>query len=134
MRRRVTVVGSVCVCVCVSVCLLSHISPLEHLFVLKILSRTQKVCGFFSETTLLQEIQHCSVESKRMVRHFPAESAHAHCIACAFSRFAHAWRQGFCTLVHSCCDVRCVRIISEKMISTFCPVFSIFFFLKTHIS
>ena len=28
--------------VCVSVCLLSHISPLERLFVLKILSRTQR--------------------------------------------------------------------------------------------
>ena len=41
---RVTVVGSVCVCgcVCVCVCLLSQISPLEHLFVLKILSRTQR--------------------------------------------------------------------------------------------
>ena len=34
MRRRVTVVRSVC--------LLSHISPLEHLFVLKILSHTQQ--------------------------------------------------------------------------------------------
>ena len=30
-----------CVCVCVSVCLLSHISPLERLFILKTLSRTQ---------------------------------------------------------------------------------------------
>ena len=39
---RVTVVGSVCVCVCVCVCLLSQISPLERLFVLKILSRTQR--------------------------------------------------------------------------------------------
>ena len=29
-------------CVCLSVCLLSHISLLEHLFVLKILSRTQR--------------------------------------------------------------------------------------------
>ena len=36
MRRRVTVVGSVCVC------LLSHISTLECLSVLKILSRTQR--------------------------------------------------------------------------------------------
>ena len=35
---RVTVVGSVWVCVC----LLSHISPLGRLFVLKILSRTQQ--------------------------------------------------------------------------------------------
>ena len=39
---RVTVVGSVCVCVCLSVCLLSHISPMERLFVLKTLSRTQR--------------------------------------------------------------------------------------------
>ena len=35
---RVTVVGSVCV----SVCPLSHISPMERLFVLKTLSRTQR--------------------------------------------------------------------------------------------
>ena len=35
---RVTVVGSVCLCVC----LLSHISPTEPLFVLKTLSRTQR--------------------------------------------------------------------------------------------
>ena len=33
----------VCLCVCVSVCLLSHISPTERLFVLKTLSRTQQV-------------------------------------------------------------------------------------------
>ena len=30
------------VCLCVSVCLLSHISPMERLFVLKTLSRTQR--------------------------------------------------------------------------------------------
>ena len=35
---RVTVVGSVSLCVC----LLSHISPMERLFVLKMLSRTQR--------------------------------------------------------------------------------------------
>ena len=35
---RVTVVGSVCV----SVCLLSHISPMERLFILKTLSHTQR--------------------------------------------------------------------------------------------
>ena len=39
---RVTVVGSVGLCVCVSVCLLSHISPMERLFVLKTRSRTQR--------------------------------------------------------------------------------------------
>ena len=32
----------VCVCVCVCVCLLSNISPMERLFVLKTLSRTQR--------------------------------------------------------------------------------------------
>ena len=32
----------VCLCVCVCVCLLSHISPMERLFVLKTLSRTQR--------------------------------------------------------------------------------------------
>ena len=32
----------VCLCVCLSVCLLSHISPTERLFVLKTLSRTQR--------------------------------------------------------------------------------------------
>ena len=37
---RVTVLGSVCVCL--SVCLLSHISPMERLFILKTLSRTQR--------------------------------------------------------------------------------------------
>ena len=50
---RVTVLGSVCL----SVCLLSHISPMERLFVLKTLSRTQratkvkKIYGDFPETT-----------------------------------------------------------------------------------
>ena len=38
---RVTVVGSVYVCL--SVCLLSHISPTDRMFVLKTLSRTQRV-------------------------------------------------------------------------------------------
>ena len=32
----------VCLCVCLCVCLLSHISPMERLFVLKTLSRTQR--------------------------------------------------------------------------------------------
>ena len=39
---RVTVVGSVCLSVYLCVCPLSHISPMEHLFVLKTLSRTQR--------------------------------------------------------------------------------------------
>ena len=49
----------VCVCVCVCVCPLSDISPLERLFVLKSISRTQratkqKFCGVFSETAPLR--------------------------------------------------------------------------------
>ena len=51
MREGVLCV-CVCVCVCLCVCLLSHISPLERLFVLKSLPRTQratevdKIVGF----------------------------------------------------------------------------------------
>ena len=55
MLRSVTVVG---LCVCVSVC---HISPLERLLVLKILSRDQKICGDFSETASLQRYTTYSV-------------------------------------------------------------------------
>ena len=49
-----------CSWVCLCVCLLSHISPMERLCVLKTLSRTQratkvkKFCGVFSETAPLQ--------------------------------------------------------------------------------
>ena len=48
------------VCVCVSVCLLSHISPTERLFVLKTLSRThwatkvKKFVGFSLKIPLLR--------------------------------------------------------------------------------
>ena len=51
-RGFCTLVHSLGLCVCLSVCLLSHISPLERLFVLKILSRSQraievkKIVGF----------------------------------------------------------------------------------------
>ena len=59
MHRRVTVVGSVC--------LLSRISSLEHLFVLKILSRTQQATDVknwsgFLLNSFVTEIQYCSVE------------------------------------------------------------------------
>ena len=67
MRRRVTVVGSVK-------------SPLERLFVLKILSRTQRATevGFFSETALLQRSSTPPLKAIHIVGHFPAESAHAY--------------------------------------------------------
>ena len=41
-QRGLQYSGWVCLCACVSVCLLSHISPTEHLFVLKTLPRTQR--------------------------------------------------------------------------------------------
>ena len=76
---RVTVVGSVCLCVCVSVCLLSHISPMERLFVLKTLSRNRKICGVFSETAPLQRsITPSVVRPCVQSAIFPAESTHAH--------------------------------------------------------
>ena len=106
MCRRVTVVG-------LCVCLLSQISLLECLFILKILSCTQwamevkNIVGFSlrSSTAPLKAI--CTVS------HFPAESAHVH-----YSQYGSSvelplvmppsevsgmisWRQGFCTLVHS---------------------------------
>ena len=40
--RVTVVVMSVCLSVCLCVCPLSHISPMERLFVLKTLSRTQR--------------------------------------------------------------------------------------------
>ena len=77
---RVTVVGSVCVCVC----LLSHISPLERLFILKILSRTQqamevqKFVGFSLKPLHCRDPALSPLNDIRMVGHFPAEIAHVH--------------------------------------------------------
>ena len=75
MRRRVTVVG------CVSVCLLSHISPLEHLrpenpVAYSAGNEGQKICGVFSETARLQRSSTPPLKAIRTVGHFPAESAH----------------------------------------------------------
>ena len=67
----------------VCVCSLSHISPPERLFVLKILSRQwrSKNCGFFSLKLLsapLQRSRTPSFERPYIAGHFPAESMHAH--------------------------------------------------------
>ena len=88
MRRRVTVVGSVCVCVCVcvcvSVCLLSHISPLERLFVLKILSRTlwpmevKQFVGFSLKPLHCGDPAVPPLKAICTVGHFPAESVHVY--------------------------------------------------------
>ena len=58
MRRRVTVVVCVCLSVFLCVCLLSHILPLECLFVLKILSGTPQ-----AKSAPLRRSSTCSVES-----------------------------------------------------------------------
>ena len=56
MRRRVTVVV---LSVCVSVCLLSQISPLERLFVLKVLSRTQRATEVKKFVGFSLKLLHC---------------------------------------------------------------------------
>ena len=66
-----------------SVSLLSHISPLERLFVLKILSRIQRAtevknCEVFSETASLQRSSTAPLKAICTVSHFPMESVHAH--------------------------------------------------------
>ena len=53
---RITVVV---VCVCVCVCLLIHIWPLERLFVLKMLSRTQRETKIKKFVGFSQKLLHC---------------------------------------------------------------------------
>ena len=74
-------IGSVCLCVC----LLSHISPMERLFVPKTLSRTQRATkvkifvGFSLKPLRCRDtaLAHCT--ATRAVGHFySAENAHAH--------------------------------------------------------
>ena len=72
----------VCVCVFLSVCMLSHISLLERLFILKILSRTeratevQKFVGFSLKPLRCRDP--AVTVPLKAVGHFPAESVHAH--------------------------------------------------------
>ena len=84
---RVTVVGSVCVhAVCVCVCLLSHISPMERLFVLKTLSRTQRATkvkifvGFSLKPLRCRDPALPPLCGRAYSRLFPAESTHAHLV------------------------------------------------------
>ena len=92
---------------CQSVCLLSHISPLEHLFVLKILSRTQRatevkkfVC-FSLKPLRSRNPALLPLKAIRSVGHFPAGCTHAHYRVNGHEYPETWWRRGFCTLVHS---------------------------------
>ena len=66
------------------VCLLSHISLLEHLFVLKILSHTQwatevkEFVGFSLKPLQCRDLAFPPFKAIRTVSHFPAESVHVH--------------------------------------------------------
>ena len=76
MHRRVTVV--------VRVCLLCHISPLECLSVLKILSHTQRATEVQNFVGFSLKLLRCGdpvlplLKAIRIVGYFPAESTHAH--------------------------------------------------------
>ena len=77
MCRTVPVVG-------LCVCLLSHISPLKHHFVLEMLSRTQQATKVEKFVGFSVEPLHCGdpalppLKAIHLVSHFPEESAHAH--------------------------------------------------------
>ena len=76
---RVTVVGSVCVCVCVC-----HISPMERLFVLKLLSHIKRATkvkifvGFSLKPFRCRDPPLPPLYSRAYSRPFFAESRHAH--------------------------------------------------------
>ena len=81
MHRRVTVVGSVCVCVCVSV--KSHLTSgasvcPENPVTYSAGNRGHKICGVFSETAPLQRSSTPPLNTIRTVGYFPAEGAHAY--------------------------------------------------------
>ena len=62
-------------------CLLSHISPVERLFILKILSRTQqatKVVGFSLKSLHCRDPALPQLKAIHMVSHFTADSINAH--------------------------------------------------------
>ena len=87
-----------CSWVCLCVCLLSHISPLERLFVLKTLSRTQratkvkKFVGVFSETAPLQRSSTPSVDGHTYSRPFFLRKARMRMGLAPPSVFPSSWR------------------------------------------
>ena len=54
MRRRVTVVGSVCLCVCVSVMRELTSPGVKNKLTYPAADEGQKICGIFSETALFK--------------------------------------------------------------------------------
>ena len=87
----VCVCVSVSVCVCVCVCLLSHISPLELLFIVKTLQCTQWATKVKKFVVFFPKLLHCRDQALPLmmaihwVCHFPADKTHAHC---AYARLA----------------------------------------------
>ena len=84
-----------CSWVCLSVCLLSHISPLEGLFFLKILSLIQrttnvkKFVGFSVKPLRCRDPVLPPLKAIRTVGHFPVDSAHAHYMHVVAPRVLH---------------------------------------------
>ena len=82
---RVTVVACVCVCVCVCVCQLINISPLERLFVLKAIPRTQRTTKVTKFVAFCLKLLRCRdpalstlVSIVRSAIFYSAEDVHAH--------------------------------------------------------
>ena len=74
--RVMVVAVSVCLSVCLSMCPLSHISPLELLFVVRMPAtysagnEGQSICGIFSENVLLQRLSTPSLDGHTSGRPF----------------------------------------------------------------
>ena len=93
---RVTVVGSVCLSVCLSVCPLSHISPMERLFVLKTReTKVKKFVGFSLKPLRCQDPALPPLYGHAYSR--PFFSCTRMRISRVYTRMIH--RRGFSTLV-----------------------------------
>ena len=71
---------------CLSVCLLSHISPLEHLFILKILSRTQQAMEVKTIVGFSLKPLCCRYTPLPALYGYPFWKPTCTLLACAFSR------------------------------------------------
>ena len=77
MRRRVTVVGSVCVSFKSHRTSGASVHP-ENPFMYSADNGGHKICGVFSEAAWLQRFSTPLLKAICTVSHFPAESAHAY--------------------------------------------------------